>query len=491
MDLKNSMRPVGDATTVIDIADRDDMDDDMFPLAATKSWFTRTESRRVLPFSAVTQEFAYIGSAEFGGTLEFELGSVDAGDLIGTIALQVRLGHWLPDNVLEGLQSGIYEYTNPLDAWYYANCLGTVLLAKAEFLLEDQTLETVDGDFSNLFSVLWTDINTQFGPGIDGYGRANIANLVEWHTNYQTSPFPTSNGFITVLLPFSFQRIRLRNMFPLLSCKDGTIRVRINLRPFSECVRVADGIRATCNETPLGKTFTFIDKSTTPNTTFSVVASTGIPQFRDARLVTYGFMVDGKLRTALLKAPFERMYREIQSWYFSEPKKYVVNTPINGCVRLQLPLEINGPCEEILWFIRRKAVSVNNEWTNYSNRLESEWEPTYRPFESMLIAGSLWVNGTPFIEAEGEFFRREISKAHPGGIVGYNNFVYGYSFAARPGKHDPSGWVNASRSQDIRLRLDIRPPNGSEDLEFEVYVYCIGLNWVRFENGIANKVFSS
>ena len=486
------MRPVGDTTTVIDLADRDDMDDDMFPLSATKSWATRTESRRVLPFTSILQEFGYVGAAEFGGTLEFQLGSVDAGDLLGTVALQVKLGHWLPENILEGLQTGLYRYKTgePYESpWYYANCLGTVLLARAEFLLEDQTLEIVDGDFSNIFSVLWSDINTQFGPGIDAYGRTNIVNLIDWHSKYETSPFPTSNGFITVLLPFSFQRIRLRNMFPLLSCKDGTIRVRITLRPFSECVRVADGIRETCNETPLGKTFTFIN--TTTSTEFTVVASSVIPQFRDVRLVTYGAMVDGKLRTALLKAPFERMYREVQSWHFSEPKKYIVNTPINGCVRLQLPLEINGPCEEIIWFIRRKAVSINNEWTNYSNTLESEWNSTYRPFQSMLVSGSLWVNGTPFIEAEGEFFRQEISKLHPGGIVGYNNFVYGYSFAQRPGKHDPSGWMNASRSQDIRLRLDIRPPQGAEDLEFEVFVYCIGLNWVRFENGIVNKVFSS
>ena len=480
------MRPVGDATTVIDIADRDDMDDDMFPLTATKSWATRDESRRVLPFTSVLQEFTHIGSAEFGGMLEFELGSVDAGDLLGTVALQVRLGHWLPDTILEGLQTGLYEYNDPLTAWYYANSMGTILLARAEFLLEDQTLETVDGDFSNLFSLLWSDINTQFGVGIDGYGRASIPNLLAWK---QSSPFPTSNGFITVLLPFSFQRIRLRNMFPLLSCKEGTIRVRIQLRPFSECIRAADGVRTTCDETPLGKTFTF--RNTQTDTTFDVVASTTIPQFTNVRLLTYGAMVDGKLRTALLKAPFERMYRHIQSWPFSEPKKYVVNTPINGCVRLQLPLEINGPCEEILWFIRRKAVSINNEWINYSNRLESEYNSVYRPFESMLVAASIWINGIPFIEAEGDFFRSEISKAHQGGIVGYNNFVYGYTFAQRPGRHDPSGWMNASRSQDIRLRLDIRPPNGTEDLEFEVYVYCIGINWVRFQNGIVNKVFSS
>jgi hypothetical protein len=207
-------------------------------------------------------------------------------------------------------------------------------------------------------------------------------------------------------------------------------------------------------------------------------------------------MTDGKLRTALLKAPFERIYREVQPFYFGEPKKYMVNTPANGIVRLQLPLEVNGPVEEIIWFIRRKAVSNNNEWINYSNTLETEYNERYRPFSSMLDRASLWVNGTPFIEAEGDYFRRNISQNHRGGIVGYNNFVYGYTFAERPGRHDPSGWMNASRSSDVRLRIDVRQPSLSpniqtDELEFEVVVYCLCINWVRYQNGIVNKVFSS
>jgi hypothetical protein len=46
--------------------------------------------------------------------------------------------------------------------------------------------------------------------------------------------------------------------------------------------------------------------------------------------------------------------------------------------------------------------------------------------------------------------------------------------------------MNASRSTDVRLRIDV-----NEEAEFEVLVYSIALNWVRFENGIANKLFSS
>jgi hypothetical protein len=486
----NSSRPLGDTTTVIDLADRDEMDDDLFPLSSDKSWFTRDSNRRYLNFSPVIQEFVHKGSAEFGNKLVFELGSVKACDLLFTVALQIRLGHWFPPSILENIQNGTYTYENPQDAWFYANSLGNVIIQKAEFLLEDQILETVDGDFSNAFSLLYSDINTQFGFGTDALGKVPIAVLKEWEP-YRV--FPTSNGIISCVLPFSFQRIRLRNGFPLTSVKEGTIRVAITLRPFNECVRIKNGIRSL--ETPLGLPFDFYVNGG-PSTT-TVIASSTVPQFEDVRLITYGMLVDGKLRHALLKAPFDRMYRDLQTFRFSEPKKYVVNTPSSGTISLQLPIEVNGPIEEFIWFIRRKAVSVNNEWTNYSNCIESEFDGTttspaiFHPLQSMLQSASIQVNGITMIQESGDFFRQQISQKNRGGIVAYNSFVYGYCFAENPGRHNPSGWMNASRSSDVRIRMDIRPPGGSEDLEFEVVVYSLSINWVRFENGIANKVFSS
>jgi hypothetical protein len=503
----NTERPIGDATTLIDLVDRDEMDDDLFPLDAEKSWFTRDPSRRYLNFSPVIQEFVYKGSAEFGNKLVFEIGSVKACDLLFSVALQIRLGHWFPPNVVEQIQNGTYTYRynnspdpdnrnpNQMPPWFYANSLGSILIKKADFLLEDQVLESVDGDFSNMFGLLFSDINTQFGAGVDAQARVPIPVLLDWNPN---RVFPTTNGFISCILPFSFQRIRLKNGFPLSSVKEGTIRIALTLRPFDECVRILTGIRSTCNETPLGQTFTFqINNGTLPAPTTTIVASSVVPAFEDCRLVTYGMLVDGKLRTALLKSPFERMYREVQTFRFSEPKKYIVNVPSSGVVSLQLPVEVNGPIEEFIWFIRRKAVSVNNEWTNYSNTLESEFDGSvtspavFHPFQSMLVSATLQVNGITLVQRPGEFFRRDISQNHRGGIVAYNSFVYGYTFAKFPGRQNPTGWMNSSRSTDVRWRMDIKPPGGSEDLEFEVVVFALSMNWVRFENSIANKVFSS
>ena len=96
------------------------------------------------------------------------------------------------------------------------------------------------------------------------------------------------------------------------------------------------------------------------------------------------------------------------------------------------------------------------------------------------------MNGTVICDAEEQFYREQAAYAHRGGYAAFSKFIYGYSFAASPGEHQPSGSLNASRVNSLRLVLDVKPPGG--DL-WEVKVFCIGLNWMRFENGLANPMF--
>ena len=142
-------RPLGDQTTLIDLADRDEMDDELFPLGSEKSWFSRTASRRVLPFTPILQEFITRGRLEFGYKFIFEVGSVNAGDLLFSVALQVKLDSWFSSDIVAGLQSGALTYSDPSKAWFYANSLGTILIKKAELIVGEQVLETIDGDYSN------------------------------------------------------------------------------------------------------------------------------------------------------------------------------------------------------------------------------------------------------------------------------------------------------------------------------------------------------
>jgi len=481
--LGGASRPRGDITTLLDLTTRDSQDDYFTPLQSQTTWFTRDKERRVRPFTPAVQNFAFRGPAAFGQRFTFDVGSVSCGDLLFGVMLQVKLSHWLDVTTLLRLQSGRYTYKDPADAWYYANSIGTTLIAKAELEIEDQIIETIDGDFANIVGTLFPDLNTQMGINTDGVGRAGPTALQGWPQN---RPFPTEGGDIIALLPFFFSRTKLKEAFPLIACREGTVRIHITLRPFSECVRAAAATIA-CGDTPLGKTFLFNDTQESFLGTVSVTAATEIPPFQDIQLLTYGAYLNGNIRETMLRQPFEILHRGVESFTFSEPLKYLVNKSGADTITIQLPLEANHPMEEILWFVRRKT--GRNEWTNYSSVTNAEYDPIYAPAKPFLQSATLQINGIDVIHADELYFRDHIARKHRGGIVAFNSYIYGYSFARFPSEHQPSGTVNASRTQNIRLTLTVSPPG--EANEWEVAVYVIGLRWLRFENGLGNKMFES
>lgn len=479
-------RPSGDITTLLDLTSRDMQDNSYFPLNATNSWFSRDNARRFTPFVPVIQDFQYRGPAAFGQRFTFDLAAQACGDILLGAALQIQLSSWLDLTTVLKLQKQEYEYQNPGQAWYYANAIGQILLAKVELEIDGVTIESVDGDFARVFSLLWPDLNTQTGAGIDHLGTFNIQQLQTWP---QYRVFPTENAYIHCVLPLFFQRTRLKESFPLLACSEGTVRIHITLRPFSEVLRQQRGFRDSCDSVPINIPINFLDKTVPFTQVVTVQTQESEPLLQNVRLLTFGAMLDGNVRQRMLRQPFEIMHRLVQTFYFEEPLKYVVAKPgPDDIIRVQLPLEPNHPLEEIIWFIRRKDVANNNEWTNYSNILDVEYSQIYNPRQSMLVAAKIQANGIDLIQADGDSFRQHIAKRHRGGIVAYNAFVYGHAFARQPGDvHQPTGTVNASRLQSLRLTLDVRAPGPAA---WEVKVFCMALNWLRFQNGIANKMFT-
>ena len=102
---------------------------------------------------------------------------------------------------------------------------------------------------------------------------------------------------------------------------------------------------------------------------------------------------------------------------------------------IQLPLEANGPVEEILWVVRRKGANLQNEWVNYSGTLAAEQNPIYNPCKGLVLYSKIQGNGIDIVEASAEYFRAHIAEKHQGGITAYSDYIYGYSFARFPGEH--------------------------------------------------------
>lgn len=482
--MDSTNRPGGDITTLLDLAARDRQDNDFTPLSTEVTWFTRSQERRLVPTVPHIADFPFRGLANFGQRFTFDIGSVPCGDLITGCAVQIKLQHWLDASTLLHIQSGRYIYVDPTKAWFYANSLGSVMIEKAELEVDGKTIEEIDGDFINTYGTLATDFNKQMGLAIDHLGRVSIARLMNWSPS---RIYPTEDGVVHCILPFFFMRGKLQEALPMIAIKEGSIRIHITLRPFTDCIRQLCGYRASTTAVPLDSSIDFKDTSFPFEKIVRVKTTVAEPQFESVRLLTFGSLVGGKLREAMIRQPFEILHREVQTFAFTEPLKYTVSKNSGAdTIRIALPLEANHPLEEMIWYIRRKDTNLNNEWVNYGSVLEKDYDPVYNPPQPLLVSAVLQVNGVTICDAPEDYYRELIARHHRGGIIPYNKFIYGYPFARHPGEHQPSGTLNASKVQSLRLVLEVK---GGGGVEWEVKVFCMGLNWLRFQNGMANPIF--
>jgi hypothetical protein len=477
-------RPLGTITTLLDLTNRELQENDLFPLNTETTWFTRDTERRTLAFTPLIQEIPLRGPAAFGQRFSFDLGSIQVGDILLGTVLQIRLGHWLDAQSQLMADAGSLTYVDPQTAWEYANSLGSAIIQLAELEIDGKTMETIDGDFINVFSSLFGDFNEQVGIAYDHLGRISMARLMA-----ETAPrlFPTEGGTLNCPLPFFFMRAKRQDGLPMIAVREGKVKIHITLRPFEECVRQIRGYRDSCTAVPLNTSIA-LHNGATPRTCVTGVAP---PPFKFVQLLTQGSLINGEFRQRMLHKPFEIIHRELQTFYFEEPLKYAVGKRGNNdTIRIQLPLEANHPLEEIIWFVRRRGVRDNNAWTNYTGVLDAEWNARSWSAEQPLLQNAIiQANGVNICDADEQYYRQLIAGAHRGGYISYGRFVYGYPFSRSPGEHQPSGSFNASRLNSLRLILDVKPPGGVLDGNWEVKVFCIGLNWLRFENGLANPMF--
>ena len=499
-------RPRGDITTVLDLTDRDAQDNTYFPIDAEESWFHRENGRTVFPSTTSVQEFIQRGPADWGQKCTFEIGSLPAGDLLQGLMLQIRLGSWYNESIVSQLSAAqiTVDPANLSQYWTYCNSLGTSIIEYADFIVNEQTIERITGEFIKTHLQLSADVNQLHGIASDAMGAVPHSYLSTATVNQTpfnpVRPFPTEDGTYFCVLPFFFLRTKLSEVFPLLSCNEGNVRVDIKLRPFEDVVRRYVGYRHTCMDTPLNTTNTFV---TVPQGT---IITTPLlqqpPPFRDFRIIATTSLLMGSVRDKFLRQPFEQMVKLMQPFYFEEPLKYIVSksNPNADTVEIQLPLELNHPVTELLWVFRRKAVLINNEWANFTPAIGAESSPL-KVFPPWLSYATLRINGSEVIAAPGDWFREHIAKKHNGGITAYESHVYGYCFAEYPTEHQPSGTVNGSRANSVTLNLKVNTPiamplpNAVFDQTtvggWEVFVYSMYYNWLRFENGICNRMFSS
>jgi hypothetical protein len=507
-------RPRGGIKTVLDLTDRDGQDNFYFPPDSETSWFFRGSTAEALKRTQLLttnfQEITQRGPAEWGQRMTFELNQLPTGDLLTSAVLQIQLGHWLPPQIISGLLTGTLVQQVNQNNWPYTyiESIGTSIIEYAEFEVGDQTLERISGEYIRSQLNIVNNQNQQFGLATDAFGAypfpfpetpENPDPLPQVTTLSPQNPWPTENGIILCPLAFFFTK-HLKSAFPLLSVSPNSVRIHIKLRPFTECVRSSQGWRKTCTASPLGSQIKLFNPQTLATTYYDIPST--VPPFRDCRLLMFTALTDGKIRQAYLRSPFEQMSTFLQSFRFTEPQKYVVaKTTRNDLVEIQLPLEFNHPVKEIFWFFRRNATEINNEWSNFKPNIETD---SYQFYEGWLVNATLQVNGIEVVSGDGDYFRYQLARRHNGGIASWASNMYGYVFSRIPENFQPNGTANMSRANSIVLNLTVRVPQilpvyqqlfqpwGEDVIKgWEIGVFSHGLNWLRFENGLCQKLFNS
>ena len=165
--------------------------------------------------------------------------------------------------------------------------------------------------------------------------------------------------------------------------------------------------------------------------------------------------------------------------------------------------DFNGPIRELCFFLRRKGVWQYNEWTNYGALVEQDFYPgfvsilgTVQAQQPILQSAALMVGNATWYNESENWWRLDYGLNHRGGVRLTSGFVYGYSFGDAADwtveDQQPAGTVNASRSP-LKLTLTMKPPVPSGNNTFidgwDLHVFGVGVNWMRFVKGMAVPLF--
>lgn len=465
-----SRTPVGTMKKMVSLVDRGAFDDIVYPQSETQTRF-QTTHKPYHNFVPDVVTWPFTGVAEWGKRLTFTVPQPWEVDMLSWVALRIKPQHWLSPAAYRHLyETQDWQLLDPTSEWIWTESLGTIAIAKAEMEVDGVIVEQWSGDWCNVWTKAAKDMNQAVGWDDSVVGPLN----------------GTTDGYIYCWLPFWFTKWRNLS-YPLVSAK-GPVRFHITLRPFHEVVRMRASDKA-CDQTPLGSTFQVRDWSFPFLKKRTVAIDGGIPTMESAELICGVAHIDGSIRQAFRDQPHELLMHTVTEIPFSEPLKYTVGIPNGDIIQIGLPLTAaNGPVRQLFWFVRRKAAGETRaDWTNYSAVLEGEEDAVFRPKRPLLRRAQLLVGTAVWADEEEAWWRTTGALPLDGGIRVSGNYLYAYNFTEKPNSWEPGGSLNASRV-DMRLNLEVQQPVGG-DKEWEVVVFVVSTNWMRFQNGLANQLF--
>lgn len=494
IEAQNAGKRLKDGTMkrLVSLVDRNAIDNYLYP-PQSKETFLQPSYQNYHNFSSEVLESNYTGNAAWGQRITFQLPANHNADLLNWCSLVIQPGTWVPQSFIPGLLQDNNHCFQPLDisgTWLWAPYLGQIAIEKAELEIDGIVIDTIDGDWCTISSTAYLN-RTQAALWADGISGPRLSPFRGTVHRRQFMVQPTEDGRVWCYLPFWFAR-RKNTGFPICSLQGKSFKIHITLRSYENVVRKWAEPRE-CEETPAGDEVKYRDFSYNWKVFSSWKNSLEIPTFKNASMLFGVTYLSDPLRAAYVDRPHEILIEQVKTMRFYEPLKYALNKTSADSILVGLPLTaLNGPLRRLFFFVRRKAVSRYNEWSNYGACMEDEIHVIYNPQRPLLKKAKLLVGTVVLADQPEEWWRYNSAKTLPGSISLYDNYIYTIGFDGDNETFGPQGGtLNASRV-DIRLDLEVEPPSSSSGItnEWEVVVFALNYNWLRFQNGIANLLYA-
>lgn len=371
------------------------------------------------------------GDLRFGGRLFVPITRI--GDLVHQIFLDIRL-----PNLMSGRGRESEEY---YASW--VNSIGHAMIKYVDIEIGGCIIDRHYGQWMEIWGELTTPID-----------KRAAYNKMIGHTDYFNVGAQPGELRLHVPLHFWFNR-NMGLALPLIALERNDVQLHIEFRQFSDLwvssdfkppiASIVDGVMKQFDNSALSCVEPYID---------------------------YIFLEDEERRW-FVNTCHEILFEQVQ-FIASDA---VTADPV-------IPLTFTYPVKELIWVIQDfEKIAEQKDWFNFS---DMSGEAPDEIGGDPLINAKLVIEGRDRFEArDAEYFRR--IQPYQWHTVVPNNYIYVYSFSAKPEDYQPTGTLNFSKIDNADLHMSLKP---FLSRRAHVSIYAVSYNVLRIEKGMAGVMYA-
>lgn len=444
---------------------------DIFLTANPQMSYFLKQYKRHSRFAMQTMEIPFQQEVDFGKRVKAIV------PRIGNLVREIYLKFELPE-LNQGLitaydpivDSNVVVNTYPT----FCDSIGHAIIKRADMKIGGQTIETIDGDYLEMYEELFTPesqsraIEELVGRTYSRTGLGPASNVA----------FRTTNGFSAVgsfprtfIVPLRFYQTQDPNLaIPLVSLTRQELEIDITLEEIERLV--VNTQTQSCGENIVGNLKTNAQFGGTP-----------IKLTNATLLIDYVFLGEDEIQH-FQKSSLDYLITQVQGIETCVSKDSDFST-----FPKQIRTHFNNPVKEFFMIVQSNeyrpinAQDVDTTVTDYFRYKSSNLS---KP--DNLKSLELLFNGQPRLlsSVADAFYLRAVQPLQAHTRVP-KRFFYIYSYSIDPENYQPTGQVNYSRISNIIYNLYLNDSNNSDR---NVRIYVKNYNVLRVQSGVAGLLFN-